>query len=80
MTFIPVTDITNFRPAQAIVGQEVELLADVVPDNATNQTIEWSLVTGNATIRRSGTRSWLTANSSQLISLRATIRNGQIQQ
>jgi len=77
MSFIPVTDITNFRPLQAIVGQEVELLADVVPSNATNRTIEWSIVNGNATIRRSGTRSFLTANASGTVTVRATIRNGQ---
>jgi hypothetical protein len=77
MTFISVTDITNFRPTQAIVGQEVELLADVIPANATNRTIEWSLVSGNATFRRSGTRTFLTANASSNITLRATIRNGR---
>ena len=77
MTFIPVTDIINFQPLQAIVGQEVELTATVNPNNATNKTIEWSLVSGNATIRKSGTRSYLTANASGNISVRATIRNGQ---
>jgi uncharacterized protein YjdB len=78
MTFIPVTDIRNFRPTQAIVGQEVELLADVIPTNATNRTIEWSLVSpsGGATFRRSGTRTWMTASASANITLRATIRNG----
>ena len=77
MSFIPVSDIINFRPTQAIVGQEVELLADVIPNNATNRTIEWSIVSGNATIRRSGTRSFITANASGNVSVRATIRNGQ---
>jgi hypothetical protein len=77
MTFISVTDITNFKPLQAIVGQEVELTATVNPANATNKTIEWSLVSGNATIRQSGTRYYLTANASQNITVRATIRNGQ---
>ena len=78
MTFIPVTDITNFRPLQAIVGQEVELLADVVPSNATNRTIEWSLVSpsGGATFRTSGTRTFMTATTSANITVRATIRNG----
>jgi hypothetical protein len=77
MTFIAVTDITNFKPTQAIVGQEVELTATVTPSNATNKTIEWSIVSGNATIRQSGTRYYLTANASQNVTVRATIRNGQ---
>jgi len=77
MSFIAVTDITNFQPLQAIVGQEVELTATVVPSNATNRTIEWSIVTGNATIRRNGTRSFLTANASGTVTVRATVRNGQ---
>jgi len=79
MSFIAVTDITNFSPVQAIVGQEVELTATVVPSNATNKTIEWSLVSGNATIRQSGTRYFLTANASANVSVRATIRNGKLQ-
>jgi hypothetical protein len=77
MSFIAVTDITNFSPTQAIIGQEVELTATVVPSNATNRTIEWSIVSGNATIRQSGTRCYLTANASQNVTVRATIRNGQ---
>ena len=76
MTFISVTDIVNFRPLQAIVGTEEELIAEVVPANATNQTIEWSLVSGNATIRRNGNRAFLTAHTSELITVRATVRNG----
>jgi len=81
MSFVSVTDITNFRPAQVIAGQEVELLADAIPNNATNRTIEWSIVSGSGTIRRQGNRSFLVANNtSQLITLRATIRNGRIQQ
>ena len=79
MTFIPVQRLENFRPTQAMVDVEVELLADVVPNNATNRTIEWSLVSGNATIRRAGNRTFLTAQSSQLITVRATIRNGRQQ-
>ena len=85
MTFIPVERIDNFRihpavvPLQAAVGQEVELLADVFPANATNRTIDWSLISGDITFRRSGTRTWITSNASQLIRLRATIRNGRQQ-
>jgi endo-1,4-beta-xylanase len=80
MAFIPVTDITNFRSAEAIVGEEIELLADVVPGNATNRTIEWSIISGDGTIRRSGNRSFLTPTSTQRIAVRATIRHGLVQQ
>jgi endo-1,4-beta-xylanase len=76
MTFIAVKDIANFAPLQAIVGQEVELTGTVSPTNATNKTIEWSLVSGNATIRQSGTRYYLTAKASENIVVRATVRNG----
>ena len=79
MTFIPVTDITNFRPTQIEVGQEVELLADANPNNATNRGIEWSLVNGNASIRQQGTRYFLTAHTSEVVQVRATIRNGRQQ-
>jgi len=74
--FKPVTNITDFSPTQAIVGQEIELKATVVPSDATNRTIEWSIVSGNATIRQSGTKYYLTANASANIQVRATIRNG----
>ena len=81
MTFIAVRDITNFQPTQAIVGQEVELKATVEPSNATNREIDWSLVSGNVTFRTSGSgvtkRTFMTANASANITLRATIRNGQ---
>ena len=79
MSFISVQRLENFRPLQAMVGVEVELLADVVPPNATNRTIEWSIVSGNGAIRRTGNRSFLTANASQPITVRATIRNGRQQ-
>ena len=80
MSFIAVKDITNFKPAQAIVGQEIELTGTVDPSNATNREIDWSIVTGNASIRTTGSgtskRSFLTANASQNVTIRATIRNG----
>jgi len=76
MSFISVTNITNFRPLQGIVGQEEELLADVVPPNATNKTLEWSLVSGSATFRTSGGRNYITPTSRAPLAVRATIRNG----
>jgi hypothetical protein len=77
MTFIAVNDIINIQPTQATMGQEVELTAMVDPQMATNQTIEWSMVSGNATIRRDGTRFFLTPNGSEIIKIRATVRNGK---
>ena len=79
MTFIPVTDIINFRSAEAIVGEEIELLADVVPSNATNQEIEWSIVGGDGIVRKQGNRSFLTAHTAQPITVRAIIKNGRAQ-
>jgi len=76
MSFIPVTDLANFSLLQGIVGQEEELLADVVPSNATNQTIEWSLVSGSAAFRVSGGQHYITPTSSAPLVVRATIRNG----
>jgi len=79
--FKPVTNIINFSPTQAIVGQEVELTATVQPADATNRVIDWSLVSGNVTFRTTGSgttkRTFMTANTSQTHTLRATIRNGQ---
>jgi uncharacterized protein YjdB len=81
MTFIAVTDITNFKPTQAIVGTEIELTATVNPTTATNKEIDWSVVTGSATIRTTGSgtskKSYLTATKSENITVRATIRNGK---
>ena len=76
MSFTPVTDITNFAPLQVHAGVEYELSALVEPPDATNQTIEWSLVSGNASIRKDGVRHYLTPHVAENIALRATIRNG----
>jgi len=83
MTFISVTNITNFQPLQAIVGQEVEITAAVQPSNATNRNIVWSIVSGSGTIRQQGTganaRFFLTATGTGTINVRATIANGVAQ-
>jgi hypothetical protein len=81
MAFVSVTDITNFSPIQAIVGAEIELTATVSPTTATNKEIDWSVVTGTATLRTTGSgttkRTFLTATASGNIIVRATIRNGK---
>jgi hypothetical protein len=48
MLFIPVTNITNV-PATAIVGIPLKLTGTVIPDNANNQIITWSLIDAGTT-------------------------------
>ena len=74
MSFIAVTDITNFSPTQVEVGVQASLQATVEPSNATNKTIEWSLVSGKATVQSNGI---IIPNGSESIKVRATIRNGK---
>ena len=74
MSFISVTDITNFSPTQMMVGETQPLTGTVFPANATNRTIEWSLVSGPGTVDRITGR--VTATGSGNIIVRATVRNG----
>jgi len=79
MSFIPVLDITNFAPMQVSAGVEYKLSAEVEPLDAANQSIEWSLVSGNATIvKKSDDQYYLTAHKSEEITVMATIRNGTL--
>ena len=79
MSFIAVTDITNFTPTQAIVGQETKLSGTVTPSNATNKEIVWSVVSGNATITKKTDGYYVKPNASGTITVRATIANGKQQ-
>ena len=47
-TFVPVTNITDV-PATATAGTPLMLVGIVTPDNATNQTIAWSVQNSGAT-------------------------------
>jgi len=85
MSFIAVTDITNFNHSGAslTIGEEVELTATVVPSNATHQEMEWSVISpiGGATFRTTGTgaskRTFMTPQIlTSTMRLRATVRNG----
>ena len=67
----PVTDIQNV-PLGAIVGTPFALTAKVVPDNATNQTIVWNIVSGAATI----TGGLFNASSPGKVTVGATIKDG----
>jgi uncharacterized protein YjdB len=81
--FKPVTNITmSPELTQLIVGQKMTFTATVAPSDATNQTIVWSRVSGaSVTIESSnnGKTVHLTALSSGLVTLRATIANGILQ-
>ena len=77
MSFISVTDIINFAPLQAIVGQETKLLGTVVPSNATNKAIIWSMVTGNGVITNKPDGYYIKPTASGTITVRATIINGK---
>jgi hypothetical protein len=90
MSFTPVTDITNFSPVQAMLGEQVVLTATAVsetpPTPPTNSEIEWSVISpsGGAHIQTETNggdkKTFMTplVPTSQL-KLRATIRNGRQQ-
>jgi len=73
-TFVPVTNITDV-PTTATVGTALTLTGTVVPSDATNQNIAWSVISGSATV--SG--STLNATSAGQVTVRATITNGAAQ-
>ena len=79
MTFIAVTDITNFAPTQTLVGEETKLAGTVSPSNATNKEINWSIVSGNATIVTKPDGQYIKPNATGNITVRATIANGKMQ-
>ena len=67
-----VKDIKNV-PSTIVSGIDVDLSSVTIePYNATKQSIEWTIVSGNATV----TGDKLVANSNGLIKLKATIRGG----
>jgi uncharacterized protein YjdB len=69
--FVPVTNITDV-PAAAIVGTPLRLTSTVVPTNATNRTIIWSVTNAGATIKNNT----LNITAAGTVTLRATIING----
>lgn len=68
---IPVTDIENTLPGTVSIG-EWDLPSQVTPADASKQTIEWSVLSGNAEI--SGSK--LKTKGEGTIKLRATVKNG----
>ena len=73
-TFIAVTGITGV-PTSATVGTSLTLSGTVSPSNATNKTIDWSVVSGPATV--SGNT--LNPTGVGTVSLLATVVNGTAQ-
>ena len=87
MSFIPVTHINVMTTVPlppmsgSIYGNEVEIIAEVEPSDATNKTIEWSVVSAEnpgPSIRKDGTRYFI-RRSFGSFTLRAIIRNGKQQ-
>ena len=70
--FVPVTDITGV-PTAAVANVPLTLSGTVVPSDATNTTIVWSVVSGPANITGGDT---LTATAAGSVVVRATIVNG----
>jgi len=85
MSFIPVTNINGFSPTQVAINQESQLSVTVIPVNATNKTIEWSILNGadkvqNGALTQRGNGTFITPIASGTITVRATIRNGRLPQ
>jgi len=79
-TFVAVTNITGV-PDEATVGTPLTLTGTVVPSNATNRTIVWSVVEAGTTgTSISGTSLSATATGADpVVTVRATIANGKAQ-
>ena len=71
--FHPVTNIIDV-PNKCLSGDIIDLnIAKVLPWNASNQKIDWSVISGNATIRD---QHLLVINNKGTIQIRGTIENG----
>ena len=71
----PVTDIVGV-PATASVGTPLILTGTVMPGNATNQEITWSLVSGTGA---SVTGSTLNTSAVTTVVVKATVANGKVE-
>ena len=74
-TFIPVTDITNL-PTAATVSSPLTLSGTVVPDNATYQSIVWSVVNASTTGATITGGNMLNTTAEGSASIRASIIDG----
>jgi len=73
-TYIAVSEINNV-PSSMTVGEELTLTGSVLPSEATNQTIKWSIANAGNTGAKLN-NDVLTATSAGTITVRATIENG----
>ena len=75
-TFVPVTDITSV-PDNAVAGTPLTLTGTVVPSDATNQTIVWSIsASDTGTTGASISGAAFTATAAGTATITATIANG----
>lgn len=65
--------ISSATGDRVLLGRGLQLSAAVLPSNATNQTVTWSVYEGNATIDSGG---FLTTNAVGYITVRATAQDG----
>jgi hypothetical protein len=72
---IPVTNITGV-PTTATVSESVELTGTVVPSNATNQTIVWSVQSAGTTGATITNGNMLNTTDAGTVVITATIANG----
>jgi formylglycine-generating enzyme required for sulfatase activity len=77
-TFVAVTDITGL-PNTATAGTSLSLSGTVVPDNATNKTIVWSVLNAETTGASISGGSTLNTTATGTVTVRATIINGAAQ-
>jgi hypothetical protein len=73
--FVPVTNITGV-PTSATATLPLTLTGTVVPSNATNQAIIWSVVTPNTAGGSISGTNMLTTTTNGVVTVRATITNG----
>ena len=72
--FVAVTQITNL-PNTATVGEPLALTGKVIPEDATNQTISWSIESAGATGATISSNTF-TATATGIAKVKATIANG----
>jgi uncharacterized repeat protein (TIGR02543 family) len=74
-TFVPVTNITGV-PTGATAGTDLSLSGTVVPGNATNQTITWSVASAGATGASIVSGTTLRTTAAGTATITATVING----
>ncbi|MCL2132321.1 MAG: T9SS type A sorting domain-containing protein, partial [Lentimicrobiaceae bacterium] len=76
LPFVAVSGITD-APATAVVNEELTLAATVNPANASNQTIEWSLINAGTTNASVYSNDHFFASAEGVAIVKATIKDGK---